>query len=305
MADHHHSAYAIIVSLAADCVIAIIKFAAAFFTNSSALLAEAIHSALDAGNEVILLYGRHIAVQRSPLYPLGRDREQFFWSFIVSLLLFSAGGVFNLYQGIEKWAHGKPLEYPAIGVIVIVLSLIAEIYALRACFKQVDRKNPYGSLWEWIRYTANADLLVVTLTNVAAIFGLIVALVTLITNWITEDPRWDAAGSLIIGLLLIVAALLLARELKSLLIGEATRFDYKQALTKIMESIVPGMRILQFIALRRGLNKVFLAYKLHPGPYQRTQDAIDMTNRLEDEVRAKFPEVAWQFVELDTRSKPD
>src|SRR4051812_44609369 len=101
--ERNHDVYALIISLVADGAIAIIKFAAALFTNSSALMAEAVHSALDGGNELILLYGRKIALEEDPRYPLGRDRELFFWSFIVSLLMFSMGGMFSLYQGVHKW----------------------------------------------------------------------------------------------------------------------------------------------------------------------------------------------------------
>lgn len=301
-----NSKHVVIISLLADIAIACVKLVAGLVIASASMIAEAVHSFLDCANQVLLLYGRRLAHEESDLYPLGRDRELFFWSFVVSLLLFTAGGIFSVYEGILHLSKTEALQHPYLGIGVIAVSLIFELVTLRAGLREVRKQNRHSNLWKWVRNTASADLLVVFLTNLASLFGLAIALIALIASWLSDNPRWDGYGSIGIGLLLVAVALIIAREMKSLLIGEATSFDYRTPVEEILKGLAPKARILQFLSLQRGLNNVLLAYKLHPGDLtQNTKAAIDMTNRLEDSVRAKFKEVSWQFVELDTRKKRD
>lgn len=295
----------VLISLISDIAITVAKLAAALYTGSASMMAEAVHSFLDGSNEVLLIYGRRVAQEKTQLYPLGRDMELFFWSFIVSLLLFVLGGMFNIVHGIYRLLVPEPLGHPMVGLAVLVFSAVFDTYALHISFRAIGQRNPYGSLWQWVKHTSSADLLVVSLTNIASMIGLLIAIAALICTWATGEPRWDGAGSLAIGLLLIVTSLVLARELKSLLIGEATKFDYEQPIKELLKEIDSSARILQLLSLRRGFNKVLLAYKLHPGGIIYTMDAIEMSNKLEDKVRERFKEVSWQFVELDVREHRD
>lgn len=296
---------AIIISLLTDLAVAVAKLAVALFNGSASMLAEAVHSFLDCGNGLLLLYGRHMASRESKLYPLGRDREVFFWSFIVAMLLFSMGGMFNIYEGWHKLSAAQPLADPFVGIGVLLIGVIAEIIALKECYVDIRQHNPFGTLLKWVKNTANADLLVITLVNSAAMAGLLMALVALTVEWITQEPEWDGIGSFSIGLLLVAVALLLATRLKPLLIGKTTAFDYRTPIEEKLKDIAPSAYITQFISMQRGLNTVLVAYKIHPGVLGSAANATDMTNKLEDWVKERFPEVGWQFVELDTRKEPD
>lgn len=294
------SAKVIIISLCANIGIAISKLAAALFTGSAALLAESVHSFADCGNQGLLLYGQKAAkLGVSKQYPMGRSKEGFFWSFVVALLLFSMGGVFSLYEGWHKISHPEPISYPWVGIGVLIIAVILESVSFYACLKEVRKENTFGSLGAWIRRTTSADLLVIFLEDFAALLGLVIALAALLVAWATNNSFFDGLGSMSIGILLIGVAIVLAREVKSLLIGEAPAFDYETAVGNLVNRFIPGGRILRFIALQVGTHEVQLSYKISPGHVTHVKELIDGINALEKTVREKFPEVVWQFVEPD------
>lgn len=291
----------IIISLCANLGIALAKLAGALYTGSAALLAEAVHSFSDCGNQALLLYGQHAAAQPpTPRHPLGRSKELFFWSFVVALLLFTMGGMFSLYEGIHKIQHGGTLEAPLIGIAILLVAVALEGFSFLACLREVKHQNTHGSLWQWIRKTSSADLLVIFLEDFAALLGLLFALVALLMAWATGNPLWDGLGSVAIGVLLIVVAVVLAREVKPMLIGEMSATDYEPALKALLAEVMPGAKLLRLIAMQQGVGAVLLAYKIDPGAgFPVTQEAIDAVNRFEREVRIRHPEIQWQFAELD------
>lgn len=293
----------IIISLCANLGIALSKLVAALFTGSAALLAEAVHSFSDCGNQALLLYGGHVAKKpATDKYPLGRGKEMFFWSFVVALLLFSMGGVFSLYEGIHKMHEPQPLSYPVVGVAVLVFAVILESISFLACYREVREGKRGHSLWHWIRTTMAADMLVIFLEDLAALLGLTFALAALIASWLTGNPLWDALGSCVIGVLLIGVAVLLAREVKAMLIGESPAENYRPEMESLLTTILPEARIIRLIALQQSVHSVLLAYKIHPGSTPRDMHAaIDSVNRFEAAVRERFPEVKWQFAELDVK----
>jgi cation diffusion facilitator family transporter len=295
----------LVISLIGDAAIAAIKFTAALFTGSASMMAEAAHSTSDCGNELLLFYGLSRAKKQNDKHPLGSEREMFFWAFMVALLLFTSGGLFSLHEGWDKIHAPEPVEHAGVGIAVFILSMIFEVFALRACLKDIAGQNPHGSLWKWIKYTANVNLLVTTLVNVASMAGLIIGLFSLTLAMLTGNSMFDGLGSLAIGVLLILTALVLVHEIKSLLIGESTAFDYQTPIAAMLKDIVPEARIPLFISMHCGMERVLVAYKIHPGTNESVMDAIAMTNRLEDQVRERFPEIKWQFVELDTRDYSD
>lgn len=290
----------ILISLAANIGIALAKLGGALFTGSAALMAEAVHSFADCGNQGLLLYGQRAAARPiSEKHPIGHGREAFFWSFVVALLLFSMGGLFSLYEGWHKLHATEAVTSPLWGAGILLVAVVLEGISFRACLKEVQAQNPHGSIFAWMRKTTSADLLVIFLEDFAALIGLALALISLTLTWLTNDPVWDAIGSMAIGLLLVGTACLLAREVKSLLIGEAPSMDYEAALAPLVAEHIPGGRILRLIALQSGIGQVMLSYKLHPGTLERTHDLITSINALERAAKVQFPEIRWQFVEPD------
>lgn len=291
----------IIISLFANLGIALSKLGGALYTGSAALLAEAVHSFSDCGNQALLLYGQHAAAKPpTERYPLGRGKELFFWSFVVALLLFTMGGMFSLYEGIHKMQHAQALEVPLVGIAILLVAVALEGFSFVACLREVKHQNTHGSLWKWIRHTSSADLLVIFLEDFAALLGLLFALAALIMAWATGNSMWDGLGSVAIGVLLIVVAVVLAREVKPMLIGEMSATDYQPKLEALLAEVMPGAKLLRLIALQQGVGAVLLAYKINPGnAYPATSEAIAAVNRFEAAVRTRFPEIQWQFAEMD------
>lgn len=291
----------IIISLLANLAIAVSKLIGAMITGSAALLAEAIHSFSDCGNQGLLLYGGHVSHKPpTPQYPLGRSKEMFFWSFVVALLLFSGGGLFSLYEGIHKLQRPEPLHHPIVAIVILVIAVGLEGFSFWACLKEVRAHSPSTTLWQWIRTTSSADLLVIFLEDLAALLGLVLALGALLLAWITGNPFWDGLGSCLIGAGLIIVAIILAREVKPMLVGQSAGNQYRQTLEQQIGSFFPDGRVLTALALQQGVNAVLLAYKIHPGnPDMPGGEMIRRLNDLERVMRDRHPELQWQFAELD------
>lgn len=290
----------IIISLFANFTVAISKLFGSFYTGSSALMSEAIHSFSDCCNQILLLFGSGQANKGvSEKYPLGRDREIFFWSFIVAFLLFTMGGVFSLYEGIHKIQDPHPLTNPWVAIAILVYGIVVEAYSFFACYKEVRLVNKYGSLWNWIQKTHAADLLVIFLEDFAAVMGLAFALVSTIIAWVTGNGIWDGIGSCFIGVLLIIVAVVLATELKQMLIGESAGDNYQELLEPLLKELMPDANFVKMIAIQRGINSVLLAYKISPGNRSDLKTTIELVNQFESRLKLNHPEVKWSFAELD------
>ena len=220
---HEGSRKAIIAAFFANLGIAIAKFVGFLITRSAGLLAESGHSLADTGNQALLLLGSKRG--RRPAddaHPFGYGPERYFWAFVVALVLFSMGGLFALYEGIEKLRHPHEVESAAVAFGILVFAIALESYSLRTAVKEANHVRPPGMGWvSFIRTSKSPELPVVLLEDVGAEIGLFFALVGLILAEVTGNPRWDAVGSIAIGLLLVVIAFVLAREMKPLLIGES------------------------------------------------------------------------------------
>jgi cation diffusion facilitator family transporter len=290
----------IFIALAANLGIAAAKFAGAFISGSAALLAEAIHSVVDSSNQVLLLVGskksKHPPTER---HPLGHGREAFFWSFIVAILLFSLGGLFAIYEGAHKLSGHAEFDSPWIALAILVVGLLLEGGSFFACLREVKRQNKFANLWRWFRNTSSSELLVIFTEDAAALLGLALAFVSILLSWITGNPVWDAVGSVAIGCLLVIVAILLAIEIKSLLIGEAPRTDFRSFIEERLKANIPGGKVFKLIALQTGSNEVLISCKISAGSVQDVDTLITGINRLEKEIKANFPEVRWLFVEPD------
>src|SRR5882672_6666107 len=210
------SVRSILYALGANLAIAAAKTVAAIATGSSAMLAEAIHSYADSGNQGLLLWGMKSARRPpSPDYPLGWGKAVFFWSFIVALVLFSLGGLFSLYEGWHKLAQPEPLKYAWVAVGILLFGLIAETVSLRACLHEVNKVRGGRSLWRWFRESRQSELVVILGEDLAALLGLALALIAVLVTVYTGNAAWDALGSMSIGVVLIVVAILVGIEIKA------------------------------------------------------------------------------------------
>lgn len=299
----HSSIKVVLYALLANLGIALTKFAGAYFTKSTSLLAEAIHSVADCANQVFLLIGGKRA-QKPPdeKHPLGYGRESFFWSFLVAILLFSMGGLFAIYEGAHKLhAADSELNRPYIGVAILLVSILLEGGSFFACLKEVRLQNPGMPLWKWFRTSSASDLVVIFMEDLAALLGLTIAFLFLGIALLTGDAVWDAIGSIFIGALLISVSALLAVEVKSLLIGEAPSVKYQDTIQNLFGQIDPQMKILRFVSLVTGNNEVLVSLKVTPGSQHLSADLVKSINEVEVLVKKKFPEIKWLFVEPDTR----
>jgi cation diffusion facilitator family transporter len=300
MSSHEGSVKVVVVALLSNLGIAASKFVGALITGSASLFAEAIHSVVDCSNQVLLLIGSRQAKRpESDLHPMGHGREAFFWSFIVAVLLFSLGGLFAVYEGVHKLSHHEPLESPIIGLAILIFGFGLEAISFHACLKEVRLVNTEKNLWRWFQNTTSTELLVIFTEDLAAMAGLGIAATCLSLTWATGNPTWDAAGSILVGIVLVVVALLLAVEIKSLIIGEAPRTDFESSIKERITQHIAGGKLLRLIALQVGANEVMLSYKIHPGTVKDVETLVNGINQIESEIKLQFPQVKWQFVEPD------
>jgi cation diffusion facilitator family transporter len=288
----------ILYALGANLAIAAAKTAAAIFTGSSSMLAEAIHSYADSGNQVLLLWGLKQAKRPpSPDYPLGWGKAVFFWSFIVALVLFSLGGLFSLYEGWHKLNETEGLSYPWAAVGILVFGLAAESVSLRACLHEVAKVRRGRSLWQWFRQSRESELVVILGEDLAALLGLALALAAILITIYTGNPVWDALGSMAIGAVLILVAIGIGAEIKGLLIGQSADPDTEA-------------RLREFLAKRDGVEKIYKLLTLQLGGTlmvavkvkmraAATAELVADINRAEAAMRAEFPEIQWLFFEPD------
>jgi cation diffusion facilitator family transporter len=288
----------ILYALGANLAIAAAKTAAAIFTGSSAMLAEAIHSYADSGNQGLLLWGMRQAKQPpSPDYPLGWGKAVFFWSFIVALVLFSLGGLFSLYEGWHKLAQPQPLRYAWVAVGILVFGLIAESISLRACLHEVNKVRGNRTLWRWFRESRQSELVVILGEDLAALLGLAVALAAVLLTVFTGNPAWDALGSMAIGVVLIVVAILVGIEIKALLIGQSAEHETEARLRQFLLKQDRVEKIFRLVTLQLG-SSLMVAVKAKVRA-ATADELIGAINRAEAATRAEFPEIQWLFFEPD------
>lgn len=297
MARGSETTRSIVVSLGANVAIAVAKLVGALITGSGSMLAEGLHSVADSGNEGLLLWGRREAKERATaLHPLGQGRATYFWSFIVALLLFSMGGVASVYEGIRKLSAGEQVESPWLAIGILVFAAVAEAISLYVALRQINRVRDSGSLWHWFRTTRRSELIIVFGENGAALAGLGVALIAvLLTVW-TGDPLYDAAGSIVIGILLVVVAVAIGAQTKSLLIGESAAPRVRRDI-KAFLGTWPGIAAMrEFITLQHG-EDVFVAAKAEIEGTPSIREVEAAIAACEAGLKAAFPEVRWVFLE--------
>lgn len=298
---HGGSTKVILTSLGANVGIALAKTAAALVTHSGSMLAEALHSFSDCANQILLLIGNRQA-QRGPSesHPMGHGRASYLWSFLVALMLFFGGGVVAIYEGVHKVMHPEPVENVMWAFLVLGFSLALEGASLWQCVSEVKKQTAgTGGLAQRLRDTKDADLIVVTGENFAAVLGLAAAALFLFIAWRTHNGLWDGLGSIAVGLVLIAVAFFLAQETKSLLLGESADPAVEREVKAALAEDPRLISLLRLVSIQQGPGEVVLAMKVKPRSGLSGDELIDTINELETRVRARCPEVKWQFVEPD------
>lgn len=298
MAGKANSVRTILYALGANLAIALAKSGAAVTTGSSAMLAEAIHSYADAGNQVLLLWGIKQA-KRPPSadYPLGWGKAVYFWSFIVALVLFSLGGLFSLYEGWHKLIHPEDLSYPWVAVGILVFGLAAETVSMRACLQEVDKVRGRKSYWQWFRTSRQSELVVILGEDFAALLGLALALIAVLMAMLTGNPMWDGLGSMWIGVVLIGIAAGIGIQIKGLLIGQSAEPETQQRMREFLEQQDGVEKVYRLITMQLG-SSVMVAVKIRMNASSAVA-LVAAINRAEAALRGQFPEIQWLFFEPD------
>ena len=290
----------VIKSLIVNLVIATAKGVGAVLTGSGAMLAETLHSFADCGNQLLLLFG--IRRSRRPAdaaHPLGYGREMYFYSFIVALLLFTGGGVFSIYEGIHKLEHPEPVGDVTSGLIILALSILLEGWATLGNLKTMKARRGQTGLYKYLRDTKDSDLVVVFGENSAAVLGLTFAIAALVAAKSTNDGRWDAIGSLAIGVVLVGVAIFLAREVKALLVGECADPAILTTAEELALAEPTIARVIRILTVQQGPGEILVAMKLQFKPGLESDAMVDVINRFERELEARVPDVKWTFIEPD------
>ncbi|MDR7113557.1 MULTISPECIES: cation diffusion facilitator family transporter [Microbacterium] len=292
---------AILAAFLANMGIALAKFIAWFLSGSASMLAEAIHSVADSGNQLLLMLGGRQAKKKADReHPFGYGRERYVYAFVVSIILFSVGGLFSIYEGIDKLTHPHELENAWIPIAVLVVAIVLESFSLRTAVKESNHVRAKGQSWvSFVRHAKAPELPVVLLEDIAALTGLVFALFGVGMTVITHNPVFDAIGTLMIGTLLILVAITLGIETKSLLVGEgATDADHD----RIVDAINDGPEVEKIIHIKTlylGPDELLVAAKLgfaSDAPLVHIASAID---RVEARVRAAVPAARIIYFEPD------
>ncbi|MES0489136.1 MAG: cation diffusion facilitator family transporter [Leptospirales bacterium] len=289
---------AIIYAFSANLGIGITKTIAAVITGSGSMIAEAIHSYADCTNQLLLFLGlRQADRPATAKNPLGHGKAIYFWSFIVAILLFSMGGMFSLYQGIQKLFHPHEMSSPFIALGVLAVSIVLEGLALRGVMKAIEPDRKERSYWRWFKESRQSQFIVIFAEDFAALLGLIFAFFAVLAAYLTGNPMYDSIGTIAIGTLLILVAALVGVEVKSLLIGESASKEEEKAITKLINADSAVKKVLHLITIEHGPSMV-VAIKVHMEP-STSKKMIDNINRLEKELKKLNPRIRQTFFEPD------
>ena len=290
---------AIFYALAANLGIAVCKFGAAAFTGSGSMFAEAIHSTADCGNQVLLLVGiKQAQTPADALHPLGSGREIYFYSLVVALLLFFVGGAFSVYEGVHRMAGHETVSNPVVALVVLGVSVVLEAFSLAGAMREIRQTSGNKTLWRWFRETRESELIVIAGEDIAALAGLAIAFCAVLLTMITGNPVYDAAGSIGVGVLLMVIAYLVAREVKSMIVGESASPEVRRAIDAHLRGRPEIISVINLITLQWG-RQIVVAVQAEMVEYDTGRAMVDAINVIEEDLQRAFPQARWVFFEPD------
>jgi len=298
---HSSSLKAIFFAFGANLAIALMKTAAAIYTHSGSMLAEAIHSYADAGNQVLLYLGlKQSQKQPDEKHPLGYGKNSYFWSFVVAVMLFSIGGLFSIYEGWHKLQHPEALNQAWIGLLVLGAAIIIEIISLLGCLSAINDVRGEKTFANWLKRTRNAELVVVLGEDSAAILGLIITFVFVGISVLTGDPIYDAIGSICIGVVLIIVSIFVAWRIKALIVGTSAEPEIREKINQIIQLDENVEQLFNVITIQFG-SKIMLAAKIKLPDAMPTKESVEKINVLEKKIKQQLPDVGWCFIEPDAK----
>jgi cation diffusion facilitator family transporter len=301
MSTQADSLKSIFFALGANFAIALAKTAGAVFTGSASMLAEAIHSFADCGNQALLIWGLKEARRAaSSDHPMGYGRAIYFWSFIVALMLFSMGGLFSIYEGVHKLHDTEPVKYAWVAVGILTFGVLAESVSLWGALREVNKERGEIGLWRWFRTSRQSELIVIVGEDIAALGGLVLALGFIALAMLTGNPMWDAIGSICIGVLLLLVAILVGVEVKALLVGQSAEPQVQARLRAHLEAQPQVAQVYNLITQQLG-SEIMLAVKARMQPLGSDVALVEAINAVERGLREAFPQVRWVFFEPDLR----
>lgn len=292
---------AIVAALLANIGIAVTKFVAWALTGSSSILAESIHSVADSGNQLLLLFGgRRAAREATPQHPFGYGRERYIYAFIVSIVLFSVGGLFALYEAWHKFQHPEPiLSWQWVPVTVLVVAIALESFSFNTAIRESNLVRGSSSWTDFVRHAKAPELPVILLEDLAALLGLTFALFGVGMTLITENGTWDAVGTAMIGVLLVIVAVVLSVETKSLLLGEAATAEHVAAIERALTAGPEVGRIIHMRTLHLGPDELLVAAKIAVNNDASAEDIARGIDAAEARIRAAVPIARVIYLEPD------
>lgn len=301
-----HGTKAILAALSANFCIAIAKLFGFFFTRSGAMLAESFHSFADSGNQALLLFGhRRARKPATPEHPFGYGRERYFWSFVVALVLFMLGSVFAIWEGINKIRHPEHLSNLPLAIAILGGAIVLEAFSFRVAVKESNTVRGNASWISFIRRSKSPELPVILLEDLGAMLGLVIAFVSVIISEVTGNALWDGIGTLAIGILLGLIAIVLAVEMQSLLIGEAAA---KPVSERIVALIASSPQVNELISIRTqhmGPDDLLVAAKVRFEQNLTATQIAEEIDNIQDSIKAEMPIAQSIYLEPDLAELQD
>jgi cation diffusion facilitator family transporter len=296
---------AVFAALIANLGIAVAKFGGFAITGSSSMLAEGVHSVADTGNQLLLLLGGKRA-KKSPTaeHPFGYGRERYFWAFVVSIVLFALGSVFALFEGIEKLLHPHEIESPGVAIAILLVAVVLEAFSFRTAVRESNPLRGTASWPQFIRRSKAPELPVLLLEDAGALIGLVLALTCLLLAVVTGSAIWDGIGSSLIGLLLGAIAIVLATEMKSLLIGESASDDDVRAIDRAIDGAPSVVGLIHLRTEHLGPEELLVGAKIEFDPTLSLPELAVSIDDVESRIRAAVPSARVIYLEPDVARNP-
>lgn len=297
--SHANSTKAVVIALVGNALIAILKFIAAFFTKSASMSAEAIHSSADSLNQILLLIGNKRSKRKhDELHPFGYGREEFFWAFMVAILLFFGGAMYSIYEGVHKMIHPQQIKHFWWAIIVLGVSIIIESKSFSVAYKEM-KKTTKGSMAHAIKKSIDTNLIVILLEDAAALSGLVVAFICTILS--TINPIFDAIGSISVGIILCYVSYSLVNELRKLIIGESMPRDERNRIKEIINEYEMVTHINRIKTMAMGRNNYLLLLSLNVVDFMKAYTIEDNIEEMKIEIQKEFPQVSEIYIEISDR----